>query len=55
MKLREEDGKTSPLEGANFFSRVSIVRLLKPLLIMISVSESSKDNSELLKQVMNPG
>jgi len=41
-KVRAEDGKTSSLKEATFFSRVSIVRLLKHVLTIASVSESSK-------------
>ena len=49
-----EEGKTSPLSKASFYSRVSIYRLLKHLSILVSVSESSRDASDLLKDVLTP-
>lgn len=49
-----EEGKTSPLSKASFYSRVSIYRLLKHLSILVSVSESSRDASDLLKDVLRP-
>jgi len=54
-QMKGQEGTDHPLAKANFFSRVSILRLLKPLVLLCSLAESSRDASKLLKRVLTPG
>ena len=53
-QIKEQEGKENPFNKANFFSRVSIVRLLKPISLMISLAESSSFAVNLLLKVLSP-
>ena len=54
IQLKEQEGKENPLAKANFFSRVSILRLLKPIILLTSLAESSREASKLLLKVLSP-
>ena len=54
IQLKEQEGKENPLSKANFFSRVSILRLLKPIILLTSLAESSREASKLLLKVLSP-
>ena len=53
-QMKDQEGTDNPLSKANFFSRVSILRLLKPIILLCSLAESSRDASKLLKKVLAP-
>lgn len=53
-QIKQLEGEENPLKKANFFTRVSIIRMLKPIILLCSLGESSKDASQLLKKVLDP-
>lgn len=53
-QIKEQEGKENPLTDARFFSRVSINRLLKHVVLLTSLAESSRDACQLLLKVLNP-
>jgi len=52
--MKEQEGKENPLIKAEFFSRISIIRMLKHVINLVSLAESSREAALLLKKVLHP-
>ena len=53
-QIKDQEGKENPLQNAEIFSRISIVRMMKHILLLVSLGESSRQAAILLKQVLHP-
>ena len=53
-QIKEQEGKENPRTKSQVFSKVSIIRLLKPVFLMISLAESSRESCDLLTKVFHP-
>lgn len=47
-QIKEQEGEENPRSKSQVFSKVSIIRMLKPIFLMISLAESSRESAKLL-------
>jgi hypothetical protein len=52
-QMKEFDSEEHHLNKATFFSEVSLIRILRTLLLVTNLSQSSKLSGDLLKKVIS--
>ena len=53
-QIKDQEGKENPRSKSLVFSKVSIIRMIKPVFLMISLAESSRESADFLLKVFHP-